>query len=151
TEHAPLGVRFEGVAKLSPDDATISKILGDGAHARYVVGVPRSALPHLALYGFDACKTRTRDDDVSLIRSQIEGQLQGAGLTVMRVIEGIGKKIDVRSYLERAVVDSVSARRAHDEAGIAGDLVAIEVDTRFSGSGGVKISEVVEALLGKET
>ncbi len=93
--------------------------------------------------------TRPRDGDwVSALREEIEGQLEGGALVVVRTIDGIGKKIDVRSFL-RGVRVGVG-REALDRAGIMGDLLPIQIDTALSGSSGVRVGEVVEALLGKE-
>ena len=61
---------------------------------------------------------------------------------------GLGKKIDVRRYLNRITV----GRGSEDltAAGIVGDLIPLEIVVSMSASGGVKASEVVEAFLGKE-
>ena len=138
SDNAPDGIAFTGFSRLSAGDASIAKVLGDGAFARYVVGIPTQALPSIGLR------------DVDALRHELEGQLQGGALTVLRVIEGLGKKIDVRSWLERVTIDSPRARATLSDAGIVGDLVPIEVTVRLGASGGVKISEVVEALLSKE-
>src|SRR5262249_37910946 len=114
-----------------------------GAYARYVVGVARSALPHAGLV------TRVQGDDwESALRSEVEGQLEGGSLVVLREIDGLKKKIDVRSWLRK-----VSVGRGGDvleRAGFVGALVPIEVEVALAGSGGVKIAEVVEALLNKD-
>jgi radical SAM family uncharacterized protein/radical SAM-linked protein len=142
-EHAPEGLQIMGVCKLGPSDANVSKVLGDGAHARYVVAIPRSALPDLGLLA------RPIDGDwVAALRAEIEGQLEGGRLQVLRNVDGIGKKIDVRRYLERITVDRGGADLAG--AGIVGDVVPIEIVVSLSGQGGVKVSEVVEAFFGKD-
>lgn len=133
---APAGFVIDEVVKLGAKDDNIAKVLGDGAYTRYVVGLPRSALPELGLASEQA------------LVHEIEGQLEGGRLTVLRKIDGVGKKIDVRTYLERITV----GRGAEDlvRAGVMGDLIPIEVVVSMSGSGGVKISEVIEAFLGKD-
>ncbi|MGZ3454645.1 MAG: TIGR03960 family B12-binding radical SAM protein [Polyangiales bacterium] len=141
--HAPDGLVFEGASTLGPEDPSIAKVLADGAYARYVVGVPTSALPHAGLV------TRAIDDDwVTALRSEIEGQLEGGSLVVLREIDGIKKKVDVRHYLRKVTVGTGAEVLAR--AGVVGDLIPIEIEVALSGQGGVKISEVIEALLGKE-
>lgn len=142
-EHAPEGLQITAVCKLGPNDANVSKVLGDGAHARYVVAIPRSALPQLGLVA-----RPNGDDWVSALRAEIEGQLEGGRLQVIRTVDGIGKKIDVRRYLERITVDRGGAELAR--AGIVGDVVPIEIVVSLSGQGGVKVSEVIEAFLGRD-
>ena len=148
TAHAPQGIVVDAVARLQSGDTNVAKLLGEGAHARYVVAVAKSALAEM---GLDA-----RDGNNAL-RREIEGQLEGGSLTVVRYEAGagareggLGKKIDVRHYLEHVEVDSPTARTLLDRAGIVGDVVPIDVMVRLAASGGVKISEVVEALLGKQ-
>jgi radical SAM-linked protein len=141
--HSPVGLVFEGAQTLGAEDANIAKVLGDGAYARYVVGVPRSALPHAGLV------TRAVDGDwETALRAEIEGQLEGGSLVVLREIDGIKKKVEVRRYLRKVTVGVGAETLAR--AGVVGDLIPIEIEVALSGSGGVKVSEVVEALLGKE-
>jgi radical SAM family uncharacterized protein/radical SAM-linked protein len=144
--HAPDGVRVTGARELFPGDANISKILGDGAFARYAFGVPRGGLSRSALAGE---LERWGLDEVGLMRREIEGQLEGGALTVIRRIDGIGKKIDVRSFLRDVRIGQGAASLG--AAGIADGLLPVEVDVRLASGAGVKISEVVEALLGAET
>jgi radical SAM family uncharacterized protein len=145
------GLIFDGAAKLGPDDANVARVLGEGGVTRYAVAVPRSALPELGLLGAPRGPLGAQSADawIAALRAEIEGQLEGGSLVVMRTIEGVGKKIDVRSWLSRVTVDAPSARAAIHEAAFTGDLVPIEVEVRMAATGGVKIGEVVEALLGK--
>ena len=141
TANAPEGLEIDAVARLQPLDATIAKLLGEGARARYVVAVPRAALGDLGLH------------DVDGLRREIEGQLEGGSLVVMRSIDGgLAKKVDVRDHLERVVIDPAPEHGSDvlRRAGVLGDVISIEVMVRLAASGGVKIGEVVEALLGKE-
>lgn len=110
--------------------------------ARWVVGLPVSALPHAGLL------SRPTDGDwVTAVRHEVEGQLEGGNLVVLRTVDGIGKKIDVRSFLRGVRVGI--GREALNSAGIMGDLLPIQIDTALSGSSGVRVGEVVEALLGE--
>src|SRR5262249_10638638 len=69
-------------------------------------------------------------------------------LPVVRRIEGLGKRIDVRAFLRDAV--ALEGAEVLERAGIVGDLVALAVDVEIRGSGGVKVSEVVEVLGGTD-
>lgn len=135
-QSAPEGLQVMSVAKLGPKDDNVAKVLGDTGYARYVVGIARSVLPTLGLA------------DEAALRSEIEGQLEGGRLTVIRPMDGIGKKIDVRKYLERITVGLGGDDLAR--AGIVGDLIPIDVVVSLSNQGGVKITEVVEAFLGAD-
>jgi hypothetical protein len=69
---------------------------------------------------------------------------------VKRVVEGIGKWVDVREYLRGLTVGSPAAVAAIAEAGFVGEFVVLAVDVEIRGSGAVKVSEVVQALTGSE-
>jgi hypothetical protein len=69
-------------------------------------------------------------------------------LPVVRRIDGIGKRVDVRSFLRRLAVGDEEALGAITRAGLVGDLVVLTVDVEVRGNGGVKVAEVVEALAG---
>jgi len=66
----------------------------------------------------------------------------------VRRIDGIGKRVDVRSFLRRLALGEGEAAAAMARAGIVGDLVVLTVDVEVRGNGGVKIAEVVEVLAG---
>ncbi|HTB72681.1 MAG TPA: TIGR03960 family B12-binding radical SAM protein [Polyangiaceae bacterium] len=129
------GLRFAGGARLGPDDPGITKVVDV---ARYAVGVPRSAV---ASRGGEAW-----------IRDRIALQLAQSELCVIRRIDGIGKRVDVRDFLRSIAVtdeaDEGSASLAR--AGIIGDLIPLVVEVDVRGSGGVKIAEVVEAVFDPE-
>ncbi|MBI2395347.1 MAG: TIGR03960 family B12-binding radical SAM protein [Deltaproteobacteria bacterium] len=154
--HSQEGVTIEKVVRLEQADAGIANILSDGAFARYVVGIPKQALPQLGMVA-----RPIGDDWVGALRAEVEGQLEGGSLTVVRTVEkigeGIGKKIDVRRWLDRVTVapePRADSRHGGAEtlarAGIVGNLVPVEIDVALSGQGGVKVTEVVEALLGRD-
>jgi radical SAM-linked protein len=128
SEGAQSGLRFVGGALLGIADAGISRVVDV---ARYVVGVPRAAI---APRGGEAW-----------VRARIEQALAATELRVVRRIDGIGKRVDVRDFLRSIAIDdagSASLRRA----GVVGDLVPLAVEVDVRGSGGVKISEVIEAV-----
>jgi hypothetical protein len=102
------------------------------ASARYAVGVPRGALaPH---------------GGESFVAESVARVLGAESLPIIRNIDGIGKKVDVRRYLREIVVGDDRAARALGEAGLVGDLLPMLVDIAVTGSGSTKISEVLSVL-----
>jgi radical SAM family uncharacterized protein/radical SAM-linked protein len=125
------GIRFVGGARLGAQDAGLTRIV-DGA--RYAVAIPRDVL---ASSGGEAW-----------LHERIGAAMAAPELPVVRRIDGIGKRVDVRSFLRRLEVGEDDAAAAVARAGLVGDLVVLTVDVEVRGSGGVKITEVVEALAG---
>jgi radical SAM family uncharacterized protein/radical SAM-linked protein len=126
------GLRFIGGARLGPDDPGITKIVDV---AGYVVGVPRAAV---ASRGGEAW-----------LRDRIVEALAAPELGVVRRIDGIGKRVDVRDFL-RTIALADEGAASLDRAGVVGDLIPILVEVDVRGSGGVKIAEVVEAVFDSE-
>ncbi len=129
---AQAGLRFAGAAILGPEDPGITRIVDV---ARYVVGVPRSAI---APRGGEAW-----------LRERIERGLAASELCVVRRIDGIGKRVDVRDFLRAISIDEGSDASLA-RAGVVGDLVPLAVEVDVRGSGGVKIAEVIEAVFDPE-
>jgi radical SAM family uncharacterized protein/radical SAM-linked protein len=127
---AQAGLRFVGGATLGAGDAAVSRIIDS---ARYVVGIPRTAV--VARGG------------VAWMQARIEQALSARELTVVRRIDGIGKRLDVRSFL-RSIEVLADGKSGLDAAGIVGDLLAIAVEVEVRATGGVKIAEVIEAVCG---
>jgi len=127
------GLRFVGGARLGPGDAAVNRVIDT---ASYVVGVPRAVL---AERGGEAW-----------LRDRVAAALAaGPGsLVVVRRIDGVGKRVDVREFLRSVVVDEPGAAPLLARAGIVGDLATLSVEVEVRGSGGVKIAEVVEAIAG---
>ena len=125
------GLRFVGGVRLTAADAAIARVIDT---ARYVVGIPRSAMD--ALGGREG------------IRASIRKAQQADALFVMRRIDGIGKRVNVREFLQTLHLEETEGTAALALAGISGDLVAISAQVEVRGSGGVKIAEVVEAVFG---
>jgi radical SAM family uncharacterized protein/radical SAM-linked protein len=125
------GLEFLDMRALGPEDAGINRVIEE---AEYV-----AALPHawLAEHGYD---------DPSALRSRIEEARRGS-LVVRRVIEGIGKNVDVAKYL--IDVQPFAGAEALTIAGLGGALVPIQIKLRITGQGTAKASEVIEALLGE--
>ncbi len=122
------GVRFVGGARLGPGAPPVSKVLDS---ARYVVGIPRSVVDPLG--GDDWLRAR--------IATAVDRDL-----TVVRRIDGVGKRVDVRAFLRLIEVGGPGAASALARAGTVGDLAVIDVEVDVRNSGGVKIAEVVEAV-----
>ncbi len=127
---AQRGFRFAGGAALGPGDAAITRVVDS---ARYVVGIPLAAIEQR---GGEAW-----------LRDRVERALAASELPVMRRIDGIGKRVDVRAFL-RSIAWSDRARQDLARAGFVGDLAPLEIDVEVRGSGGVKIAEVIEAVCG---
>jgi radical SAM family uncharacterized protein/radical SAM-linked protein len=129
---APDGIAFTGGVALGPQDAAVTRII-DGA--RYAIVFARSAL---AERGGEA-----------RLREQAEELLAKSEHKVMRRIDGVGKWVDVRSFVRGIEVagagDSLLAR-----AGLVGDLAVLYVDVEIRGSGSVKVAEIVEAMTGAD-
>jgi radical SAM family uncharacterized protein/radical SAM-linked protein len=126
TDGSQDGIAFLAGARLGLNDPGVSRIV-DGA--RYVVGIPRRAMPEGAWL----------DERMDALREAAEA-------IVVRRIDGVGKKVDVKRFLKR--IARTEDGEALARAGIAGDLVALEVDVSILGGGAVKVGEVVEALAG---
>jgi radical SAM family uncharacterized protein/radical SAM-linked protein len=124
------GLRFVGGTRLGPGDPAVSRVVD---FARYVVAIPRAALDLLG--------------GEPWLRERVERARAARELVVVRRIEGIGKRVDVRDFL-RAIDLSEASAADIVRAGIAGELVPLSVDVDIRGSGGVKIAEVVEAVCG---
>jgi hypothetical protein len=127
------GLRFVGGASLGPGDAAVSRVVDA---ARYVVGIPRADVE--ARGGVAWLQDRTR------------AALEARELVVVRRIDGLGKRVDVREYLRALAVSWEQGRAALAAAGVTGDLVPVAVDVDIRGSGGVKVTEVMEAAFGAE-
>jgi radical SAM family uncharacterized protein/radical SAM-linked protein len=125
------GVRFTAAAVLGPEDVKLSRVIDE---AVYVAGLPRAALELLGV------------NDAQGLQARLEAGMRES-LVVRRNIDGVGKRIDVASYLleVRAGEDDAVLRRA----GLLGELTSIRMRLRISPGGTAKPSEVLEALLGR--
>ncbi len=133
TAASPEGLVWKGGAALGPEDRGVSKIID---HARYAVGIPRRAL---AAAGGEA-----------RLHEEIARVLASTDVKVVRRFErGLAKSIDVKKFLRGIAPLDPRATAFLEDACVAGDLVPLLVDVALTGEGGVKISEVMEALFGK--
>jgi hypothetical protein len=129
TELSPDGLRFTGAVRLGGNDAAVSRIIDV---QRYAVAMPRRSL---AARG-----------GAAWLAERAKESLAAGALPVVRRIDGIGKNVDVRRFLETLAVESPEAAAALYEAGVVGDLAAMMVEVSVSGNGAVKIAEVMEVV-----
>ncbi len=130
TEGAPDGLRFTDARALGAGDVALSKVIDV---AQYAVAIPRSAL------------------DEARGREAVAAALAADTLPIVRTIEGIGKKVDVRKYLRAAAFDDPRASDSLARAGLVGDLAAVFVEIAVTPTGSAKISEAVEVMFGPGT
>jgi radical SAM family uncharacterized protein/radical SAM-linked protein len=133
TRSSPEGLVWKAGTRLGPADAGLSRAV-DGA--RYAVGIPRRVLDPI---GGEA-----------RLAAEVQRVLEAPEVRLVRRFErGLAKAIDVKRFLRG--ISPIDARAAGflDQARVAGDLVPLLVDVSITGEGGVKISEVMEALFGK--
>jgi len=130
---SPEGLVFRGGVLLGGDDPSIAKAI-DGA--RYVVAVPTHAL--LSMGGADRLR-----EEVARVNAAPELRL------VRRFERGLAKAVDVKRFLRSLVVDDPRAATYLADARVAGDFTTLLCDVAITGDGGVKISEVMEALFPK--
>jgi len=115
---------------LGATDASITRVLRE---AQYVIGIPRAVLADLGLADEDAVAARVAE------------RMAMPKLEVRRDYKGIGKIIDVRSYLlDARVGDGLPVLR---EAGFAGDLIPTRTRASISQEGAAKSFEIAAALL----
>ena len=131
TAGAQSGLRFVGGVRLGLQDPAVSKLID---RARYAVGIPRAVVDELG--------------GLSWVTAKVAAALAAAELPVVRRIDGIGKRVEVRGFLRELCVDDGRARADLRRAGVIGDLVVLSAEVEVRGSGGVKIAEVVEATFG---
>ncbi len=130
TAGAPDGLNFLAACPLESIDPAISKVIDT---AQYAIAIPRSAM------------------SAGQIRERIDVALRAETLPIIRTIEKLGKKVDVRRFLRGLAEGDARAREAISRAGLVGDLAAIFVEIAVTPSGSAKISEVIETVFGAET
>ncbi len=129
SDACPEGLRFLAGKRLGPNDASVSRII---EAARYVVAVPRVVLAPL---GGEAW-----------LSGEVDRVLASSSLVVVRRIDGVGKKVDVRDFLRRLEIGTPEAHELLEKTGLVGDLVPLLVDVDVRPNGSAKIAEVMEVL-----
>jgi len=132
-EMAALGLVFRDGVTLGPEDAGITKILSG---ARYLLAFARSAI---AAQGGE-----------KWLADGVERLLAASEWKVRREIEGLAKYVDVRSFVTGARLGGAEALGETARAGLLGDLAVVELDVKLLGSGGVKATELAEAITGEQ-
>jgi radical SAM family uncharacterized protein/radical SAM-linked protein len=131
TAVSPEGLVWRAGARLVDGDRGLAKSI-DGA--RYAVGVPRRALDTI---GGEA----RLEGAIARVLEAPEGSIR----VVRRFERGLAKAVDVKRFLRGIAIGGAAWL---DEAQVAGDLVPLRIDVSITGEGGVKVSEVMEALFG---
>ena len=101
----------------------------DSAH--YVAGLPRELLAQRALGTTEQLATHV-------------AERLSCALTVVRDMKGIKRTIDVKRYL--ASMEAGVGQEQLQQAGLLGDLLPLTFRLHVSNEGGVRPSEVLEAL-----
>lgn len=127
---APEGLRFIDAHKLEEGAPGVSKVIDT---AIYAVAFSRSSI------------------DDARARERVAAALAAPTLPIVRSIEGLGKKVDVRTFLRGLSWEDARARDAIARAGLVGDLVTLLAEVAVTPQGSAKISEVVEVLFGANT
>jgi radical SAM family uncharacterized protein/radical SAM-linked protein len=126
-----LGLAFLDAAVLGDTDRRITRAIDE---AVFVAAIPHAELVERGMA------------ELAAVRARIDERMKGE-LVVRRTVEGIGKKVDVGSYL--IDVDAGAGAEVLERAGLAGRLFPIRMRLKITGSGAAKPSEVIEVLLGE--
>jgi len=130
---SPSGLTFRGAVRLSAEDPAVSKLI---AGARYLLAFARSSIETNGASVEDHLAQRAA------------AAMAATTLPFRREIEGIGKVLDVRTFLRCAEVAGPEAFAHLALAGLRGDLVAVDIDCAIFGSGAVKAAEVASVIGG---
>jgi radical SAM family uncharacterized protein/radical SAM-linked protein len=127
------GLRFTACAALAPKDPTLAAIV---TGARYVVALPESALDELG--------------GKPGLAALVEAFVQKSELKLRRNVEGgLGKLVDVRALTRSLELGDDSAHEALARAGVIGRVVPLVATMAISAKGSAKLSELVEAIVGR--
>jgi len=136
---APDGISFTGGVALGPQDAALPRVIDS---ARYLVVFARSAL--------EGERGEPDKRGEPWLAAEVERFLGMTEQKVLRRIDGIGKWVDVRSFVRRVAIGGAEGDELAARVGLVGDLVTLLVDVEIRGSGSVKVAEVVEAIAGAD-
>jgi radical SAM family uncharacterized protein/radical SAM-linked protein len=129
--HSSGGLRFLGACQLTAQDKGVSAVI---SAARYLLALPRTLVEE--------------QGGLPFLEQRIEEFLSKPELIVRRNIDGLGKKVDVRRFVQELRIADESECGALSQAGLIGDLVALEAVVALGPTGSAKATEVVEAVLG---
>jgi hypothetical protein len=123
--------------RLGPHDPSVARLVDA---ARYAVAIARTEL--------DAMGGETR------LAAEIQRLSEASEHIVVRRFErskapnAAPKIVNVKKFLHRITMGDSHSSSLLKEAGVHGDFVALLIDVNITPEGGVKVSEVIEALLG---
>jgi radical SAM-linked protein len=129
--HTSGGLRFLGARELTPQDKGVAAVI---TAARYLLALPASVVAERG--------------GTSFLERQVREFLDKPELIVRRSIDGLGKKVDVRHFVRALRVAGEAETGALAEAGLLGDLLALDALVALGPTGSAKAAEVVEAVLG---
>jgi radical SAM family uncharacterized protein/radical SAM-linked protein len=129
TAGAPDGLRFTSARALDAGDVAVSKLIDT---AQYALAIPRAVMSETEMHERAAAAMRAES------------------LPIVRMIDGIGKKVDVRKFLRAVSPFDARAATAVEQAGLVGDLAPVFVEIAVTPSGSAKISETAEVVFGKD-
>jgi radical SAM-linked protein len=132
TASSPAGLVFSGGVKLVRDDPGITRMI---AGARYLLAFARGAVQN----GKPA---------EEMLAARCLEVMAATTLPYRREIEGLGKVLDVRSYLQKAEVAGPEAMALLGQAGLVGDMVAVDVEVVILPTGAVKAAELAAVIAG---
>jgi radical SAM-linked protein len=125
------GLQFKSVQPLTSNDRVITTIVSG---ARYVIALAESALTDLG--------------GVPELERRIAAFLAKTECIVRRDVEGLGKNVNVRLFVEELQIGGDASRELLERAGLIGRMVPIDVKIEIGQRGSAKVAEVVEALFG---
>ena len=132
-EAASGGIRFKGVQALTSNDRVITTIVSG---ARYVIALAESALADLG--------------GLPELERRIAEFLTKTECVIRRDVEGLGKMVNVRLFVQKISLGGEDSRELLEQAGLIGRMIPVDVTIEIGQRGSAKVSEVIEALLGKK-
>ena len=129
--HASGGLRFLGAELLEQQDKGVCTVI---TAARYVLALPERVVAERGGLPF--------------IEQSIAEFLAKPELIIRRSIDGLGKKVDVRHFVQSVHVGDDEDRAALSRAGLLGDLLPVVAVVALGPTGSAKAAEVSEALFG---
>ena len=126
------GLRFRAVLPLTASDRVVTTII---TAARYAIALPESALDELG--------------GRAGLAQRIAEFLEKTELKVRRNIEGVGKWVDVRSFVTSLQLGDERMLEAVERAGLIGRLLALDATISIGPRGSAKVLELVEAFAGR--
>jgi radical SAM family uncharacterized protein/radical SAM-linked protein len=125
------GIAFKHVQALSDNDRVITTIV---TAARYVIALAESALADLG--------------GVPELQRRMAEFLAKPECTIRRDVEGLGKMVNVRQFVQKMQLGGQDSSELLERAGLIGRMIAVDVTIEIGQRGSAKVSEVVEALFG---